>query len=228
MKIVLMIFCLGLILSACHPTPPVAGPTNTTCALAQNQTSNGLAMNCTVTGPIPNLRVDPLVAGSASCGINSFIISGQTVNVPLTAIYGQNGDDNGARVRMGVTIGNSTHNGSIAKDGPGCSSTVGPSLSIMTTFSGTHVALIDKGRSPMCVFQSKLTLPTFNQTIQAGLPLDISGMTKKAVQGAIEKRIDFELAKAVNGLLNASADLGGTFAADSGRCHNDWQPFTEN
>jgi hypothetical protein len=99
---------------------------------------------------------------------------------------------------------------------------------IMTTFSGTHVALIDKTRNPMCVFQSKLTLPTFNQTIQAGLPLDISGITKNAVQGAIEKRIDFELAKAVNGLLNSSANLTGRFTDDSGRCHNDWQPFTGN
>ena len=221
---------LGLIvvILGCHPSPPGAGPTTTACGLSPNQSGNGLSMNCTVTGPIPNLRVDPLVAGNAPCGINSWIISGQTVNTPLVAVYGQNGDDSAARVRLGVTLGPGTHNGSIAKDGPSCNSTVGPTLGIMTSFTGTHVALIDKTRSPMCVFQSKLTLTSFNQTIAAGVPLDISGMTKKGVQGALEKRVDLELAKAVNGLLNASANLSGAFSDDSGRCHNDWQPFTGN
>ena len=232
----LALFAVIIIASGCHPTTPgntntapPAGTPTTTCGLSANQTTNGLSMTCTVTGPLPNMRVDPLVAGNPQCGINSWTVSGQTVSTPLVAIYGQNGDDSNARVRLGVTLGPGTHAGSIAKDNTldSCNSTVGPSFAISTTFAGNQISLVDKTRNPMCVFQSKLTLTSFTQTLTAGVPVNISGMTKQGTQDGLQKRIDLELAKAVNGLLNAQAPLPANFASTNGRC-SDWQPFTGN
>lgn len=219
-----LIVAVSLIASGCNPTPQPGGAANTGCAFAPQQTANDLRLNCTVTGALPNLRLDPFVSGNAPCGINSWTVFNQTVNTPMVAIYGENGDDSNARVRVGVTLGPGTHTGTIAKDNPAdnCNSTVGLSFAINTSYSGTHVALVDKGRNPMCVFQSRLTLTNFNQTLTAGVPLDISGMTKNGTQDSLEKRIDLEVAKAVNGLLRPAAVVG-----DSGRC-NDWQPFTGN
>jgi hypothetical protein len=229
----LALIAVSIIASNCTPTttPQPGGVTNTACGFSPNQTTNGLSLTCTVTGPLPNLRVDPFVAGNAPCGINSWTIFEQTVNTPMVAIYGQNGDESDSRVRVGVTLGPGTHAGKIAKDNtPGhCNSTVGPVLAISTTYAGTHVALVDKNRTPMCIFQSRLVLSSFNQTLTAGVPLDISGMTRKSTQDALEKRIDLEIAKAVNGLLSsASLPLSNEVVGRSGRCNNDWQPFTGN
>ena len=92
----LALFAVIIIASGCHPTTPgntntapPAGTPTTTCCLSANQTTNGLSMTCTVTGPLPNMRVDPLVAGNPQCGINSWTVSGQTVSTPLVAIYGR-------------------------------------------------------------------------------------------------------------------------------------------
>ena len=220
----LLLLAVCTIASACPRTPPSGGGPATGCAFARNQTGNDLRLNCTVTGPLPNVRIDPFVAGNAPCGINSWSIFSQTVNTPMVAIYGENGDDNNARVRVGVTLGPGTHTGKIGKDNPldNCAST-SPPLDIMTSFAGTHVALVDKGRNPMCVFQSRLVLTSFNQTLGVGVPVDISGMTKNSTQDALQKRIDLEVAKAVNGLLSPASVVGA-----SGRCPNDWQPFTGN
>jgi hypothetical protein len=227
----LALVVVSIIASGCHPTPPSAGNTTTACAFSPNQTTNGLSLTCAVTGPLPNIRLDPFVSGNAGCGINSWTVSGQTVNTPMVAIYGQNGDDSNARVRVGVTLGPGTHTGNIAKDNKldNCNTSVGPSFAITTSYAGTHVALVDKGRNPMCVFQSRLVLTSFNQTLAAGVPLDISGMTRKGTQDALQQRIDLEVAKAVNGLLNPSAlPLSNEVVGRSGRCQNDWQPFTGN
>ena len=219
----LLLLAVCTIASACTPTAPSGGGAATGCAFAPNQTSNDLRLNCTVAGPLPNLRVDPLVAGNAPCGLNSWTISSQTVNTPMVAIYGENGDDSNARVRVGVTLGPGTHTGKIGKDNftNNCTTTT-PPLDITTSYAGTHVALVDKGRNPMCVFQSRLVLSSFNQTLGVGIPVDISGMTKNSTQDALQKRIDLEVAKAVNGLLSPASVVG-----TSGRC-NDWQPFTGN
>ncbi|MDQ2977395.1 MAG: hypothetical protein M3R69_18535 [Acidobacteriota bacterium] len=117
-----------------------------------------------------------------------------------------------------------THSGKIGKDNftNNCATTA-PTLDIATNYAGTHVALVDKGRNPMCVFQSRLVLSTFNQTLGVGIPVDISGMTKNSTQDALQKRIDLEVAKAVNGLLSPASVVG-----TDGRCPNDWQPFTGN
>lgn len=211
--------------SSCNPTPQPNNPAATGCAFAPNQNANDLRLNCTVQGDIGNLRVDPFVAGNAPCGLNSWTIFNQTINTPMVAIYGQNGDDSDSRVRVGVTIGPGTHSGKIAKDNPtdNCNTTVGAQFDINTSFAGTHVALVDKGRNPMCVFQSRLDLTTFTQTLTAGVPLDISGMTKDSTRDSLHKRIDLEVARAVNRLLRPNANVG-----NSGRCPNDWTPFTGN
>ena len=221
----------SIFVSACTPTPGPAGNPTTACTFPANQTSNGLRMNCTVTGPLPNMRLDPFVQGAASCGINSWLVSGQTVNVPLAALYGANGDDTDARVRVDVTVGPGTHSGTAAKDNPtdNCATTVGSSFTINTTFSGTYVGVVDKGRTPMCVFQSRLTLNSFNQTITAGIPVDISGVTRTNTQNSLQKRIDLEIARAVNGLISPnSLPLSDAVVNRGGRCENDWQPFTGN
>lgn len=219
----LLLLAVCIVAGACNPTPPSGGGAATGCAFAPNQTANGLRLNCTVTGPLPNMRIDPFVSGNAPCGINSWTIFSQTVNTPMVAIYGENGDDDNARVRVGVTLGPGTHTGKIGKDNftNNCATTT-PPLDIMTSFAGTHVALVDKGRNPMCVFESRLVLSSFNQTLGVGVPVDISGMTKNSTQDALQKRIDLEVAKAVNGLLSPASVVG-----TSGRC-NDWQPFTGN
>jgi hypothetical protein len=141
----------------------------------------------------------------------------------MVAIYGENGDDGPARVRVGVTLGPGTHAGKIGKDNTldNCATT-SPPLDIMTNFAGNHVALVDKGQNPMCVFESRLVLSTFNQTLGVGVPVNISGMTKNSTQDALQKRIDLEVAKAVNGLLSPASVVGA-----SGRC-NDWKAFTGN
>ena len=227
----LALFAVIIIASGCHPTTP--GNTNTARRRAPLRLPTAFQPTRlptgTVTGPLPNMRVDPLVAGNPQCGINSWTVSGQTVSTPLVAIYGQNGDDSNARVRLGVTLGPGTLAGSIAKDNTldSCNSTVGPSFAISTTFAGNQISLVDKTRNPMCVFQSKLTLTSFTQTLTAGVPVNISGMTKQGTQDGLQKRIDLELAKAVNGLLNAQAPLPANFASTNGRC-SDWQPFTGN
>jgi hypothetical protein len=226
-----IVIAVSIIASNCTPTtiPQPGGVANTACGFSPNQTSNGLSLTCTVTGPVPNLRVDPLVAGNAPCGLNSWTIFEQTVNTPMVAIYGENGDDNNVRVRVGVTLGPGTHAGKMAKDNTrdNCNSTVGPVFAINTSYTGNHVALVDKSRSPMCIFQSRLVLSSFNQTLTAGVPLNISGMTRNGTQDALHKRIDLEIAKAVNGLLNSAAmPLSNEVVGRSGRCENDWHQFT--
>lgn len=221
----LLLLALTLVVVSCNPTPQPGGPVATGCAFAAAQNPNDLRLNCTVTGELPNLRIDPLVSGNAACGLNSWTIHTQTIDTPMTAIYGQNGDDSDARVRVGVTLGPGMHAGKMAKDNPAdnCNTTVGPVFDINTNFTGTYVALVDKSKNPMCVFQSRLTLDTFTQTLTAGVPLDISGMTKDGTKDSVHKRIDLEVAKAVNRLLRPNANVGA-----SGRCANDWTPFTGN
>lgn len=214
-------------LAACTPAPPPGGGGITqTCQFGGGQASSGLTVNCVLTGPIPNTRIDPLVPNNPACGINSWIVFGQTITTPITAIYGQNGDDSNARVRLGVALGPGTHAGSLVKDNPvdGCATTVGLSFAITTTYTGTYVALIDKAQTPMCVFQSRLVLTAFMQNVAVGVPLDVSGLTRGAVEQALLKRLDLEMAGTVNGLLQtASVPLP---AAGSGRCANGYQPFT--
>jgi hypothetical protein len=229
----LALIAVSIIISNCTPTPTPqpGGVTNTGCGFSPNQTTNGLSLTCTITGPLPNLRIDPLVAGNAPCGINSWSIFEQTVSTPMVAIYGENGDDSNSRVRVGVTLGPGTHAAKIAKDNTPdhCNSTVGPVFTISTTYAGNHVALVDKTRTPMCIFESRLTLNSFNQTLTAGVPLNISDMTRNSTRDALQKRIDLEIAKAVNGLLNsASMPLSNEVVGRSGRCDNDWHPFTGN
>ncbi len=229
----LILIAVCMIASNCTPTttPQPGGVTSTACGFSPNQTTNGLSLTCTITGPLPNLRVDPLVAGNAPCGLNSWTIFEQTVNTPIVAVFGENGDDSPARVRVGVTVGPGTHAGKIAKDNKndGCNSTIGPVFQINTNYAGNHVALVDKGRSPMCIFESRLVLNTFNQTLTVGVPVNISGMTRNSTQDALHKRIDLEVAKAVNGLLNSAAmPLSNEVVGRFGRCENDWHPFTGN
>lgn len=223
-------FALVAQLAACTPAPPPGGGGITeTCQFAGGQATSGLTMNCVLTGPIPNTRIDPFVPNNPACGINSWIVFGQTITTPITATYGQNGDDSNARVRLGVALGPGTHAGNLAKDNPadGCATTVGPSFAITTTYSGTYVGLIDKAQTPMCVFQSRLVLTAFTQNIAVGMPVDVSGVTRGAVEQALLRRLDLEMAGTVNRLLQpASVPLPAAATNRSGRCANDYQPFT--
>ncbi len=217
-------------LPACNPTPtpggaqPVAG-----CRFSANQGGSGLAMDCTVAGGLPSMRVDPVGPSPPACGPLTFTVFGQQVNAPIRVIYGENGDDGPARVRLGATIADATHSGTLAKSvGQNCGSTDGPRFPLTTSFGGRHIALVDKQQTPKCVFESRLDLDPYRQDIGVGIPVDISGVTQAAVRDALARRFDFELASAVNRLLAPNANLGGQFATNSGRCADGHRAFVGN
>ena len=243
-RITASIVTILALLAACDRTTPTNNATATgptpTCAFAQNQTSNDLRMNCTITGGLPNTLVDPANSGSSACSNTSFSLFNQSINSSVLVIYGENGDDNEARDRLGATINSSTHNGSLAKaSGSGCGSITGPTVAVDTSFAGRHIALIDKGQTPVCVFESRLTLSPFNQTIGAGLAtipglpgspgLPIGPVTQSAVEAQVAQRLDLALATAANGLLKPTANTAEPgFVSRSGRCADGYQAFTGN
>lgn len=89
------------------------------------------------------------------------------------------------------------------------------------------MGLVDKGRNPMCVYQSRLILSPFTQTIGVGLDADISELTRTRTQNSLLLRMDLETATSVNRYLNPTAiPLSDAAVARSGRCpNNDWVPF---
>ena len=216
-------------LPASDPTPPCGGQPNAGCTFAAAQGTAGLTMNCTVTGNLPNMRVDPANSSQTACGPLTFTLFDQTANVPMTVIFGENGDDSPARVRLGATINGATHSGSLRKSaGENCNELTGPTFPVTTSFGGRHIALIDKGQSPMCVFESRLDLSPFNQEIGVGIPVNVSGATQAGVRNGLARRLDFELASAVNRLLAPNANLGGEFADNAGRCADGHREFVGN
>lgn len=161
---------------------------------------------------------------------HSWSVFGQTVQTPIVAVYGENNDDTNDRVRIGVDLGPGTHTGRLAKDNflDSCASTVGPAFDVDTTFTGTHVAVVDKSRDPMCVFSSRLVLTEFTQDLQVGVPVDVGGTTRDGMRRSLERRLDLEVARAVNRYLNPSAlPFDVDFEDDFGRCDNDWRPFVD-
>jgi hypothetical protein len=227
------------ILAACTPssTPSsnasASGPTPA-CTFAPVQTSNDVRMNCPVSGALANLMIDPAHPGSTACTRTTFSLFSQTMSANVAVIYGENGDENAERVRLGATISGGTHHGSLAKSAyPDCGSIVGPTVPVDTSFSGRHIALIDKSQTPACVFQSRLTLSMFNQTIGAGLTplpgLPVGAVTRSAVEDLVGKRLDLQLASSVAGLLHPGVNTSEPgFVGRSGRCANFYQAFTGN
>ena len=223
-------------LPACTPTPtPGGGAPVTGCGFAAQQGAIGLTMDCTVTGGLPNMLIDPVNSANTGCGLASLSLFGQTVNVPIRVIYGENGDENNGRVRLGAMIpqaaGNAlaTHGGSLAKAAvPNCNGITGPTVPVTTSFGGRHIAIVDKSQNPMCVFESRLDLAPYNQSIGPGLGLnlDVSGITRTAVRNALARRLDLELARAVNRLLLPAANTNAAgFVGRGGRCLNDYREF---
>jgi hypothetical protein len=220
------------------PTPTPTASTTTNCALAPGQTTQGLRVNCTVTATLANALLDPVDSTNTSCtpfnpnptasndlrDARLVTLSGQTLSAPVTLIYGAQGDDNSERVRVDINLGSSTHSAMLGKTPTDCSvPTV--NFPVTTTFAGMHVALIDKTKTPMCVFQSRYTPASFSQVIGPGGP-NVGAVTQASTEAAIARQLDLQAAKTVNGLLNPSANLGGAFATNFGRCDGDYQPFT--
>ena len=238
------------VLASCGPTATptsnatanaaaTGGPTPN-CSPAANQTSNDVRMNCTVSGALPNALVDPAHPTSTACSNTSFSLFGQTMSATIAVIYGENGEDTADSVRLGSTVSGGTHSGSLAKStGPGCSSIEGPTVPVNTTFAGSHIARIDKTQVPACVFESRLTLSSFHQTIGAGLTplaglpgtpgLSVGAVTRSAVEDMIGRKLDLQLAISTsNSLLqNANTSEPG-FVGRSGRCASGYQAFTGN
>lgn len=221
-----------LLLAACTPTPPAGGGggggggVNSNCAFSATQTSQGLRMDCGVSGSPPNRLLNP--TGGSGCKFESFSLFGQAVSANATFVYGENGDESASRVRIGAVVNDgASHSGQLGKSaGDNCSQTVGPIVSVNTAFGGTHVALIDKMQTPMCVFQSRFVPSSFSQTISAGLSVDVGTLARDASLDAVARTLDLEAARAVNRLLRPSADLGGGFSGRAGRCADGWQPFS--
>jgi len=214
-------------------TPPVA----TNCALSANQSSQELSVDCTITGALPNALLDPFNAANTACtplsvtnpGSNDLrdagllTLSSQTLSAPATLIYGAQGDDNEGRVRIDINLGTSTHTAQLGKTPPDCSVPTA-NFAVTTTFAGTHVALVDKSQTPMCVFESRYTPTSFSQTIGPGGP-DAAVATRASTEAAIARQLDLQAARTVNGLLAPNANLTGGFVSRSGRCDGDYQPF---
>lgn len=213
----------------CTPTPPPGDAVSAGCVFASNQTSTDLRMNCTVSGSPANVLIDPLNPENRSCGLTSFSLYDQDLAAPATFIWGENGDDGTARVRIGVIVDTSTHTARLAKStGFSCESISGPVVDLSTTFSGRHVALVDKGQTPMCVFQSRYTGAAFTQTgteSLTGVGGDLSFATQVATENAIARQLDLEAARAVNRLLGLGSSLDTAFENRSGRCPNDYRTF---
>jgi len=217
--------------------PPVASA----CALSPNQTGNGLLIDCTVTGSPDTMFIDPLDSNNTTCtpfNPNPFAgtpndardarlltIFNQALNVPVRITYGENGDENSGRVRIGFRVDPSTHTASVGKTPTDCSLPDG-FFPLTTQFSGRHVALIDREQTPACVFQSAYTSATHTQTVGGGGP-DIGAPSKSSIENAIARQLDLEAARVYNRLFQPNANLEGAFARRAGRCADDYEPFRE-
>jgi len=221
-----------LVVTGCTPTPRPSNEVSAGCEFAPNQTSTDLRMNCTVTGTPANVLIDPINPKNSSCGLTSFSLYDQMLTSPATFIWGENDDDSDARVRIGIIVKASTHTAHLAKStGNSCENISGPVVNLATSFSGKHVALIDKGQTPMCVFQSRYKGATFTQTGTEGITGiggNISFATQTATEDAIARQLDLEAARAVNRLLGLGSSLDAAFEGRSGRCPNDYRTFEGN
>ncbi|VAW85214.1 hypothetical protein MNBD_GAMMA18-910 [hydrothermal vent metagenome] len=218
-----------LVVAGCVSTPTPDGGVSTGCVFATNQTSNDLRMDCTVTGAPANVLVDPINSANRSCALTSFSLYDQTLTAPVTFIWGENGVDDIGRVRIGVIVDTSNHTASFAKStGFSCESIIVPVFNLSTSFSGRHVAFIDKEQTPKCVFRSRYTGATFTQTgaeSLTGVGGDLSFATQAATEDAIARQLDLEAARVVNRLLGFGSSLDDAFEGRSGRCSGDYQVF---
>jgi hypothetical protein len=229
MRRLLPLSALFFLVSCQQPTPNTPGGTTQACVFPQDQ-SAGLTMNCNIAGPITNIRLDPGAPDNPGCSALTWTVFSQSISTPITVIYGENNDENEGRVRVGVRINNGTHNGSLAKDNPlsGCTTHTGPTFAVATGYAGTYAALVDKSQTPICVFESRIDLPTYNQTLTAGVAANISNLTKNQTRSALHRRIDLEIATTVNGLLQPASVPNVPGSTNSGRCNNGWREFNEN
>lgn len=217
-------------LPACNPTTPQQGGTTSTgCTIPRNQARNGLNVDCDVTGGLPNRLIDPTNPANSGCGVASLRLSGQSINVPVRLIVGENGDENSGRIRVGAMIPKQTGDALATQSGtlrkaavPDCAGDIGPAAPVATSFGGRHRAIVDKGQNPMCVFESRLDLNPYTQTIGPGFGPNVGAATRDIVRQELWARLDREIAVAINGLLNPNANLNGF----SGRCADGWSEFS--
>lgn len=217
------------ILAGCDPTdtPPGGNPT-TDCSFPANQ-SAGLRIDCDVTGPLPSAKIDPANPAADACGPLTFMLFDQTINVPTEITLGENGEDSVERIRLGVKIKPSTQTGKLAKAaGDGCTGHSGPEFPVNTTFKGKHVARIDKRGPIACVYESRLTFDSYEQTVGVGIAVPIADSTRATVKAALKRRLDLEMARAINQRLKPRANINDAgFVGRAGRCEGDYKLFTE-
>jgi len=175
-------------------------------------------MDCTVSGPLPNRLIDPTNSANSRCELSSFSLFGQTVNAPIGVIYGENGDETDEHVRLGARL-RGTHAARLAKSaGENCGATFGPVARLNTSFAGRHIARIDKMPARACVLDSRLDLDRYDQTTTLALSIDTSA-TRETVRDALARRLDLELATAVNRLLRPNLNVNArAFVNAAGRC----------
>lgn len=216
-------------------------PVTSACLPDPDQGGDGLLIDCTVTGSPDTLFIDPLDSGNTACtpfNANPFAgppndvrdarlltVFNQALNVPVRIIYGENGDEDGARVRIGFRVDPSTHTASVGKTPTDCS-LPGSFFPLTTEFSGRHVAMIDKQQTPACVYQSAYTPATYTQTVGGSGP-DIGAASRSSIENAIARQLDLEAARVYNRLVQPNAILEGAFARRAGRCANDYERFSE-
>lgn len=226
---------LGLGLSGCNGSntdndadepPPLV---TTDCNFGANQGEQGLALECTIEGDVADTFIDPLNSDNDECtafdiaDAGLFTLFDQSLSVPVNMIYGAEGDENPGRVRIDVTLQGGSHDGQLGKTPPNCGEPPVHSA-ISTNFSGTQRTLIDKEASPMCVARSTYDPADFTQTLGDSGP-DIALATRNTTEDIIARRIDLEVATAVNKLLNSGLDLPDEFVDRSGRCEEGYGAF---
>jgi hypothetical protein len=208
---------------ACTPVPPpVARATGCEFFLAPERAAP--LMDCAVSGPLPDAFVDP--AGGRGCSLASYRLSGQSATMPLHVRWGVGGEDEVGRLRLAAIVSGATYVGSVARSaGIDCASVAGPAATVTIRFGGRHLARIDRSQTPACVFESRLDLGPSDQVLGAGLGADLSAAVRASVRDALARRLDFELASAVNHGLFPGTGLEGGFRTRSGRCPDDYREY---
>lgn len=225
------------ILASCAALPLLAGCTTTpdqpeggvesACASVPPPPGAGLTLGCEIEGTPENALVNPTDPTDSSCSLLSFTLFEQELTATATLLYGEGNQDSDVDVRVGAIIDSGQHSGRMAKSsGADCLQTLPPAVQVTTNFGGRHTAFMDKEASPWCVYTSQLELSSFEQNVGVGIEVDVGLATQAATETTIARQMDFEIARAVNGIMQPNAVITAAFEARAGRCAGDYQPIT--
>ena len=170
----------------------------------------------------------PALPGTA-CGAGSQRLNTLTATGPATITLGAGGDDNSGRLRVDVAAPGGTYTGTVSAvdpTDPTCVRTVGPAIPLTGTWTATHRALVDKLRTPNCVFASNAVFTSTITTPAGGPPLASPASVDAASRTSVQFELDRVIADRVDGILRSGTHQP-LAAGASGRCPNDYRVMTE-